>query len=430
MVIKHMAGFVITNRAYAGITGLDVFTLTGQVGGTQSMAGASANSDWMAVHPSGHIITAGRAGGFGTPLLVNRINTGGQVVWSVPVVTPTSSSSYRLRTDAAGNTWVIELYSQSVYLVDPNGAVSMLYTSSNSWLEDLQVDAAGTAWFTESTSGGKLLVRIDTAGNVLMSLGLGSVVEAMALDACGQPHVLLNNGGLQRIDVHHPASGAVVASYPLSSSLPNLKQMVMDTEGNHWLRQNGGGFYIVDGAGSYVGFVLTTNQLHTLGDPTGLHLVAAVDPTGDGDLDGVSNEDEIRLGTDPLNAASTPPALTLTGAVSLGAIVNVSCSIPSDAGFNYVLGLSGGTAGIPLAPPPRCLTAPLTQDALLTWWLSPMNPVLGTTGSLDSMGAMSIALQVPSVPLGGFPIYFALGTQDPATLEFSSVTTPLQVILP
>src|SRR5690606_18403755 len=146
------------------------------------------------------------------------------------------------------------------------------------------------------------------------------------------------------------------------------------------------------------------------GDGGAFHLANALHPATDFDNDGFSNDSEIRFGTNPLDARSTPlrPLPIQSGIPAPGNTVYFGVRYRPDAGRIFALGLAlGATPGITL---PDGRNIPLNPDPLLTLSLS----LPGFVGTLNTTGDGLVQFPLPNNPrLSGLPFVAAFITLDP-----------------
>jgi len=285
---------------------------------------------------------------------------------------------------------------------------------------DLDVDPTGRPWVLVRRVPGAgqppsgTLARLDVNGVPDLLVPLPDRPLAFDLDGCGRPHVLLGDvTSSQEICVFDPLSGSVVRTIAVGSG--QYLRMAIDTARHYWLTlQSRPALRVLDPLGTPTTTIFTgaTPMDPNVGDPTGLHLVSVLDRSGDSDLDGVVNADELDLGSDPLDPASTPPVLQVLGVPSAGGVFTLWSFIPQEAGFPYAMGASLGSQGFSLMPH-DCRRVPLDPDPLLGFWLGPGNLwASNVSGVLDPTGNVFTVTEgtfPPAPPY--FPGSFANGPQ-------------------
>lgn len=422
---KHPSGTVAISDSSAGT--ISLHTTAGSV---WSFSAPLTNN--IAVLPSGDLI--GLSGALLAPATMRRYSIAGNVVWSV---TLNALWPIGIRSDGAGNSWVIDGVSSSgLEYVNANGTrFGPFPIPGLSGISDFDVDAQGDAWVlrqgTTAMPNGTLM-RFDTTGALTQSITIGSIPMAFTLDACGRPHVLLDAALPQTIAVIDPATGGTLATTTLSTT-SRYESITIDPTRNYWLSSTPAGFAAFDETGTLLATFVGTGAPNAAnrGDPTGLRLCSVIDPLGDADGDGIPNRRELELGYDPINAASSPPSLGLTGLVAGGSTFSISVTFPGAPGSPYLSGVSGGNSGIPL-PAPDCRVIPLDQDPLLTWWLGPSSGSIatGVSGALDATGTGTFSATLPAGVYGNLPLYVAFGAIDPLTLGLTALSQELMIVVP
>jgi hypothetical protein len=419
-IIKHMDGLVYAFDSTTQL--LNVHTLT-----TTVVSLATPGLTDLAVLPSGDFVAL--LGPIFAGQRVDRFSVAGGLVSST--LLPTLVAQI-IRADSAENTWVLDFLQRNVYRIDPAGFLQppvSLNGFSVGTPTQLEIDARSRAWVLAGQGATATLVQIDRVSGVSAFVTVPDAV-AFDIDVCGRLHVLRTGAGGTRVDLMDADTLAVVGTIPLSSP-GALESLVMDTAGRYWISSRlPGSVTVFESDGTAVttisqGIPVTLSR----GDAAGVHLVM-VDPLGDADRDGVINEDEARLGSDPVDPLSVPPALTLLTAPVPGMTFRVGLSSPSEPGRPYRIGLSGGTDGIPL-PSPDCRVIPLSADSLLAWWFNPTNTLaLGNEGALDGAGSATLMVTLPTASLGGVTVFFGGVTLDSAGVRIAGISPPLPVVLP
>ena len=108
----------------------------------------------------------------------------------------------------------------------------------------------------------------------------------------------------------------------------------------------------------------------------------------------------------------------------------VAVNLPADAGLPYLFGLSATPGLIPLLPG-DCRSVPLAPDALFLAWFNGLGAAIpGAFGTVSPTGAAQTTFNLPSTPLGGIPVTFALVTIEANGVALRTVTDPLTLTLP
>lgn len=449
LCVYDAAGVVVASFVYPGIDGPmlckhpngTVWTVSSSAAGSlipYTVAGAgipiaASGVNQICADAFGGLWTF--EGGFFSPSVLRRRTAAG-----APVLTVTPANflgAADMAGDPLGNVWLLDAASTGgLRRVNQSGTVSApigAAAATGAGL-DLAVEPSGRVWRLSQGSGGTpLLTRFNNAGTGPLPIPVPGALS-LAMDRCGRPVVLKDTGGVTSLDVLNPANGAVIVNIPLPG--PGIyDSLAIDGAGNHWLTSNTQLiFSVFDAAGAPLVSVPVALPMFSfsIGDRTGLHVATVLAPGADSDLDGVASNVEIPLGTNPLDPASVPPALLLSGTPAAGSSFALGLSIPAQAGFPFVTGASLGSAGIPLAPP-DCRVIPLSADFLLAWWLGPSNVVATSpvSGVLDALGAGSGSVGLPPGPgFGGLPLFFAAATLNPLTGTVASLTPALPVVLP
>jgi hypothetical protein len=192
-------------------------------------------------------------------------------------------------------------------------------------------------------------------------------------------------------------------------------------------------FIVLDPSGAKLANVSPANPPtgFSAGDRTGVHLVSVTDRLGEADLDGFTNDDELKVGTNPLDTLSAPVLSYYSGIPAPGSSFTVSATISTEASYGFICGASLGTAGLWLGQV-DCRTIPLSFDAALLYWLSPANTLATTpiTGVLDATGTGTVTVTIPPGPsLSGITLFFDVVTISPFTGGASTITWPVGVAL-
>lgn len=342
----------------------------------------------------------------------------GAVVVSVPLGV---GGSY-IRPDALGGAWIADNPGGQVQHVDAAGALSSPAAISSWSAVAFTVGRLGRMWQLGVTS---LTVYDASAGVVATPLLAGSG-HYMTTDPLGRPRVLETVGGTQRITTYDPASFQPIGSFDLVGLGNNGAFSVfrMDAAGRFWMFETSGAITILDHHGDLIGPSPLGSPFTDLGSDPGASTAVAMRGAADADGDGFANAAEVRSGADPLDAASVPPAIQAPVSVFAGQSLALQITSPGQPGFPFATGASAGTAGIPLSAA-SCQIAPLTDDALLAYWIGPQNGLVSpsTAGTLDAQGAATLSVEVPALA-SGVTFHVAAATVDPLTGRVVGVTAP------
>lgn len=330
-----------------------------------------------------------------------------------------------------------------------SGVLGVAPSLPNGSLTAIEVDSTGRLWALDVTQipGVPPAFYRLAAGGSSISLALNVLgAQAFDVDACDRLHVLVaSSAAAAQIEVRDGETGAVIATTPVTGTLPSVGAIgigdaidfVLDVDGSYWIKL--GGF--VDHV-SATGMVLgnyfdcagggTSSKQNAGGDATGYHLATIIDPFGDIDFDGSLNRREVVLGSDPFDPNVTPTTLSVISPPTPGTNLVLAATIPSEAGFPYLFGLSFGQGGIPV-PGAECREIPLQLDPLLFAWVdlitnSGFPPT--AAGLLDASGSTNLIIPIPATPLGSVPLSFCLITAEPSGGSFSTISDTAAFLVP
>lgn len=415
-IAKHPNGTVwATNQTLGTIT---PYTLAGGAG-TPVPAG---NVNVMGIDSTGGIWTF-QGSVFTSTLLVQRDAAG----TPVQTMTPAAPFAREILGDPFGNIWILSGLTASVQKVSQNATGLGNFTAPGTGSPaGMQIDSQGRPWVLIDAGGVPRLVAFDNNGNVIRNQFLPGAL-AFAIDGKDQIRVL------EAMTVtYYDDQFATVGGFALPAG--NVYEgITVDAAGRSWLTSlMSSAIHVIDCGGQLVGVLNLTVPAFTAGagDNTGRHATSVLARTADSDLDGVTNDREFLIGTDVLDATSTPPTLALGGTPGSGSTISLGLSLPAEAGFPYVVGGSLGTDGIPVGPQPACRAIPLSLDPFALFWLSPANTIAtGLTGVLDGSGQASATVTFPPLPLGGITFFLSGVTIVPSSGDIASITAPLTIAL-
>jgi hypothetical protein len=316
---------------------------------------------------------------------------------------------------------------------DSGGLSVPIVTSGINFIRSFEIDSRDRVWILEQIGAAFNLLRLDVAGQVLATIPLASTAFRMTIDPWDRPVILHNmgSGAARVVETLEPTSGATLQSVTLAGTVP-YEDVGIDHNGTMWATcQNPITLGVFDSSGALmISHINTVPPLGAnAGDLTAMRLFTTVNSQGDNDGDTAANLEEIRLGFDPIDSASIPPLITISGNPSPGAMIVASSAFPGESGFPFVLGACLIPGEIPV-PGPRCRSVPLSTDVLFSLWLSAGNPWANPFGAITPIGTASTDIVIPNIVFGNVQVHLAMATVNPVTLQISTLSRRTTIVLP
>lgn len=336
--------------------------------------------------------------------------------------------------DASGALWITSIFdTTNLVRIAPDGTMSAV---------TVPFATAGFASLGLTATGDGLLIFANGTTTIRMfDLSLQPVASFTApapihLVTPGRARTIVAFSQATRQVFALGRTGTVLRSFVVPwapTAALNISNVWESPDGSFWVDGSKGVFqfaaerFDVHGVsmGSFAGLGAGPPQ----GDVTGRMLLEFAASSADLDNDGATNRVELVVGSNPLDAASVPAALTATSSgTSSGGSIAIQIHAPASANQPYFVALSlNGRGGVKLDPPYATPSVPLGQDPLLTLSLRapPMRPTLG--GVLDANGDASSVTSFGPV-LSGRTVYvsaiYATPSDVPAATAQVAVTMP------
>lgn len=401
-----------------------IVTTAGKVGSipwvdAQSIVSCPDGSFWVRSAASAGAVT------------FTRIDAGGAVLAGPVLVTAAVMTEV---VDAAGSVWITGIFdTTNLIRITSDGTLTpLLVPFVTPGLAALRLTTAsdGSIFIANGTT---TVRRFDSNLQLLSSFTAPAPINVISP---GRAKSLVAFSHAASTVFALGANGAVLRTVTLpwgGSPLFSISSVWEAPDGSFWVDGTKGFFQFVgeqfDVHGqlmaSYAG--LGGGVAH--GDVTGRMRLEMSPSSADPDLDGATNRVELVVGSNPLDAASVPAALTATSSgTSSGGSIAIQIHAPASANQPYFVALSlNGRGGVKLDPPYATPSVPLGQDPLLTLSLRapPMRPTLG--GVLDANGDASSVTSFGPV-LSGRTVYvsaiYATPSDVPAATAQVAVTMP------
>ncbi|MBK6938718.1 MAG: hypothetical protein IPH13_00725 [Planctomycetes bacterium] len=417
----------VQGKLYAADTNHDEIAIVTQAGKVGSIAWTDPQS--LRACADGSLWVRSVASGGKTPYW--RIDAAGTVL-AGPALVPTAPVEEVV--DASGALWALPYFDTStVYRIDQNGTITTIaipFASPSFVTLSVAAMSDGTMW---AANGTNTIRRLNASFQVISSI---TTSAPMNLVSPGRAKTLVTYSATTRRVYAIGSNGVELRSFALP--WPNSTSVTVNgvreaPDGSFWVDGTKGIFQFAadrfDVHGNVLGSYGGAGSGLAQGDVTGRLILELAPSSADLDGDGVSNRVEVVVGSNPLDVASVPAAMTAVSSGTPGAgSVSIQIHAPASSNQPYFVALSLlGRGGVKLDPPYATPSVPLGLDAWLALSLRapPLAPTLG--GVLDANGDASTVTPFGSV-LSGMTVYlsaiYATDSDVPAATAHVAVTLP------
>ena len=322
--------------------------------------------------------------------------------------------------------WTLNLISGSVSLVQGPVATNITIPLAGA-LSDLSVLPGGDV--VVSALGDPNVARVSYDGSSVTTISIPEAPLRMTVDADGDLLMIGTSGFFHRINL---TSLQVIESWPTGGT--SFGNMFPGRKGEVTVEISSAPPRCVRYArgGTVLWSTNLPNATVTFGDPTGLEFAWKAAPAFDLDMDGATNWEEYRRGSDPINILDVPPSLVRSQPV--GPAFDVTIDAPGHGGRAFIL-LCAVNGSTPLSLAPVGYGAPFydldfVADPLVQL-IATGDPVIAPMfggspfGFLDSSGQFTGSMDLSAIaayPPGTAHIYCA-GMVFDSSLQRVEATT-------
>ena len=285
-----------------------------------------------------------------------------------------------------------------------------------------------------ATPGAAQMAVVEDSGQSVQYFPLPEAPLRIAVDGDGVLCLIGPSATFYRV---HIPSGQILESWNLLGSA--FGSIIPGPGGNIWIEEAGAtpGVRRYGRGGTSSLFISLPAATRTLGDPFGLEHAWKADRSGDNDDDGVSNEEEHRRGTDPVDSQSLPPYLVVEPGIGTSFGIGLHAQGADGLILVVLCSLSGETPGLSLSG--DGFSAPhfdlvVTGDALALGmvqgqpWVQAMFPgmplsVIGAGGRLS----FPFVLPPAAMPIAPYLRFTCAGAViDGSLMSVRATTAPLR----